>query len=101
MEYRSEPVVIRGGAGGNTEPKRGKRELRDYRYAAVKGRGKIDAPLLLLTLILLALYMYLCLLLLGYIYLPCNLLHNQTIRNPYLYLLHLLIDLLVCLFHIV
>ena len=53
MEYRSEPVVIRGGAGGNTEPKRGKRELRDYRYAAVKGRGKIDAPLLLLTLILL------------------------------------------------
>lgn len=53
MEYRSEPIGIHHGSGERTEQKRGKRELRDYRSAAVKGRGKLDMPLLLLTLILL------------------------------------------------
>ncbi len=51
MEYHPEPLKNQTTAS-HTGPK--KRELRDYRNAAVKGRGRLDTPMLLLTLMLLA-----------------------------------------------
>ena len=53
MEYRSQPVGRPEGTEHNERRPAHVRELRDYRSAAVKGRGRIDMPFFLLTLILL------------------------------------------------